>query len=235
MRNKPNLGHGKANGKWFARKGLRLSGPAKSIGKTKPIQEGVSSLNCHVLRQARNGPDFKLHTWPKALRAKRTQFGGGRTARGVDCAKRSQFLDCGLRIGDRLAVGRLACPGKDKMCKTKPISAGRDTPPFHCSIIPPFQPDTDCAKRTQFGGTGSVRQSCKCCCHRGPNVRNEPSLGHGSKWQVPFEKGVMAHPACKRRWKNKANSRPGREWAGAGTVDYAKRTQLGREFQVRRL
>ncbi len=34
--NKPNLGHSKTKGKWFAGKELWLSGPAKSTGKTKP-------------------------------------------------------------------------------------------------------------------------------------------------------------------------------------------------------
>jgi hypothetical protein len=34
--NKPNLGHGKTKGKWFAGKELWLSGPAKSTEKTKP-------------------------------------------------------------------------------------------------------------------------------------------------------------------------------------------------------
>ena len=51
-----------------------------------------------------------------------------------------------------------------------------------------------------------------------------PQQGEG---QVRCGKGVMAHSACKTQWKNKANSRPGREWARAGTVNCAKRTQFG--------
>jgi hypothetical protein len=59
-----------------------------------------------------------------------------------------------------------------------------------------------CAKQTQFG----------------------PRQGEG---QVVCGKGVMTERTCKEHWKNKANSRPGREWARAGTVDSAKRTQFG--------
>jgi hypothetical protein len=45
------------------------------------------------------------------------------------------------------------------MCKTKPISGGRDTPPFHCSIISPFRSSgvgrgDKCAKQTQFARRG---------------------------------------------------------------------------------
>jgi hypothetical protein len=59
-----------------------------------------------------------------------------------------------------------------------------------------------CAKQTQFGS----RQ------------------GEG---QVVCGKGVMTEQTCKEHWKNKANSRPGSEWARAGAVDCAKQTQFG--------
>jgi hypothetical protein len=42
-----------------------------------------------------------------------------------------------------------ADPGGE-MCKTNPIPGRRDTPLFHYSIIPPFQSDAKCAKRSQF-------------------------------------------------------------------------------------
>ncbi len=44
--------------------------------------------------------------------------------------------------------------------------------------------------------------------------------------QVVCGKGVTTNQTCKEHWKNKANSRPGREWARAATVDCAKRTQF---------
>jgi len=50
-----------------------------------------------------------------------------------------------------------------------------------------------------------------------------PRQGEG---QVACDKGVMTNRTCKEHWKNKANSRPGREWARAGAVDCAKRTQM---------
>jgi hypothetical protein len=38
----------------------------------------------------------------------------------------------------------------EQMRQTNPISAQQDVPPFHYAIIPPFQPDGDYAKQSQF-------------------------------------------------------------------------------------
>jgi hypothetical protein len=54
-------------------------------------------------------------------------------------------------------------------CTNKANSGGRDTPPFHCSIIPPF-----CAKQTQFGPEPFQGQ---VLCRQGlalPRTRGEP-------------------------------------------------------------
>jgi hypothetical protein len=87
-------------------------------------------------------------------------------------------------------------PAQGKMRKTKPISGGQDIPPFHYSIIPPFQSGADCAKRTQSLDCGlrtadrpaaghppcglppraRARQLCKTKPIRRPIVRNEPNL-----------------------------------------------------------
>jgi hypothetical protein len=48
-------------------------------------------------------------------------------------------------------------PPPGSVVQTNPIPGGRDTPALHYSIIPPFQPDADYAKQSQFsperGGT----------------------------------------------------------------------------------
>jgi hypothetical protein len=119
--NKPNFGHGKAKGKWFAGKELRPIGPAESAGKTKPISGraggawderrmrqtnpiwgGVSSLKFQVLRRARplsglQTSHFTLQTRPKAV-----------------CAKQTEFLPS-CRSGDRRSR-------EGKACETNPIS-----------------------------------------------------------------------------------------------------------------
>jgi hypothetical protein len=111
-------------------------------------------------------------------------------------AKQSQFLDCGLRIGDfglgtdlRRDAGLAAYrppPGEDKMCKTNPISAT----------------GADHAKQSQFpavpggrgpGDEGRAGQSCKT------NPIWPPVSGNG---------------------------RAGRPRGPRPTVDYAKRTQF---------
>jgi hypothetical protein len=72
------------------------------------------------------------------------------------CAKRTQFPAPG-------GTGRQGHGATDKTCKTNPIPGRRDTPPFYCSIIPPFPAGPGgmgpegrgtrgkCAKQTQFG------------------------------------------------------------------------------------
>jgi hypothetical protein len=54
-----------------------------------------------------------------------------------------------------------AGPSAGLLVQTNPIPGGRDTPPFHCSIIPPFQSDADRAKRSQFpAGPGGTKDKC---------------------------------------------------------------------------
>ncbi len=72
----------------------------------------------------------------------------------ADCAKRSQFLDCGFRIADWAQTcgetPRGACRSKSRLCKTKPIPAGRDAA---CGSGFPSRPSglpVNCAKQTQF-------------------------------------------------------------------------------------
>jgi hypothetical protein len=103
---------------------------------------------------------------------------------GVNCAKRSQFLDCGLRIGNRPAAGRRSCgllpsacggqnvqnepnsrrtryptiPVPCGLCETKPIPAGSSgTRPQGCGT------QANHAKRTQFRAArlASGGESCK--------------------------------------------------------------------------
>jgi hypothetical protein len=69
----------------------------------------------------------QIHLGPPGKRAKQTQFSA--------------------------EVGWDGAP-EGEMRKTNPIPDRRDTPLFHCSIIPPFQPDANRAKRTQFQKEG---------------------------------------------------------------------------------
>jgi hypothetical protein len=72
-------------------------------------------------------------------------------AEGTEVGTRQ--MNSGLRISGTAPGNRrppLAELSDCGLCKTNPIPDRRDTPAFHCSIIPPFQPDADCAKRSQF-------------------------------------------------------------------------------------
>ncbi len=71
------------------------------------------------------------------------------------------------------------------MCKTNPISGGRDAPPFQHSIIPASQPDADRAKRTQLAA--GVRNNKyfmgKELCQIGP------AKGRGETKPIPGDAG----------------------------------------------
>jgi hypothetical protein len=102
---------------------------------------------------------------PQADYAKRSQTWAGWDIWGTarpgrpNGAKRTQFSDCGLRIQDSLAAGRpCGPPGPGPVVQTNPIRQGQScqTNPiptvtaFGAPIIPPFPPDADCVKQTQF-------------------------------------------------------------------------------------
>jgi hypothetical protein len=82
------------------------------------------------------------------IRAKRSQFGDGRAAsegRNAQNKPNSSIGDCGFTEACGLPPGLAGLAvqtkpiARSKMCKTNPICGGRDTPPFHCSIISPFR------------------------------------------------------------------------------------------------
>ncbi len=125
--------------------------PPGSVAQTKPIPGGnAPPFHYSII------PPFQFPASPGGVgpggrgtrgnRVKRTQFGG------VKCAKRSQFLDYGLRIRDRPAAGRppcappRACAGQS--CKTKPIAPARPGMGAGCRGCE-APPESDCAKRSQ--------------------------------------------------------------------------------------
>ena len=98
---------------------------------------------------------------------------------------------------------------------TEAVSGGRDTPPFHYSIIPPFQSDANGAKQSQLPA-GPARQAGSL--ERG-NVQNEPNFRRRRK-----KSGEDAQPTKSRIVQNEPNfGQPG--WHPA--MDCAKRTQFG--------
>ena len=136
---------------------------------------------------------------PRACAArlcKQTQFGGFRS-------------DCG-------------CPCE----QTKPIPGGWHTPPFYCSIIPPFRPDADRAKQSQFTGRGRAqlyKQTQFPPVGREPrrrNVRNKPNSlqPRGLGWaSATLPMGKIA--------PNKPNSARSARWV-PGSGKRAKQTQF---------
>jgi hypothetical protein len=139
--NKPNFGHGKANGKWFAEKELRPIWPAKSTGKTKPIPGRAGSGQGparSIVRHRLDAPLRETNPIPRLRIADRAQTCAatpfaGRWAEGqlykqtqlagANRAKRTQLPEAGHRGGVRL--GRrdrsLGDAGRGQSCKTKPI------------------------------------------------------------------------------------------------------------------
>jgi hypothetical protein len=115
--------------------------PARAgrLCETNPIWPGLGTTRSPVGERCETNPIPGDAGW---------DGGGGTKGRGGNRAKQTQS-----RRSARAAEGR--------MCKTNPITRSgaprrcrgvgrRDTPLFHYSIIPPFQSDADCAKRTQF-------------------------------------------------------------------------------------
>jgi hypothetical protein len=130
--------------------------------------------------------------------------------------------------------------GRSRPCH---YSVGHDTPPFHCSIIPPSQPDAYCAKRTQFGGCPAARRGVavnkqsqtratwgiwgtvsrvlyKQTQFRrvatGLAVQTNPFPSEDRKSQVLAGKRVMVDWTCTGLRRNKANFPPGARgtWPG---------------------
>ncbi len=148
--------------------------------------------------------------------------------RGANRAKRTQFAG--------------------ESCETKPTSGGRDTPPFHYSIIPPSQSDAyrakrtqspagpggtrlggrgtrdKCAKRTQFFDCGLRISDCgfRKACGLPPRLRQ----AYRAK-QTQFG---PAWPGRRARDAKQSQLPPGRSRAGTPNprrVDHAKQTQFG--------
>jgi hypothetical protein len=105
----------------------RSAFPGGQLRQTKPIRwSGLEGRD----RMCETNPiraSRQIHLGPPGKRAKQTQFSA--------------------------EVGWDGAP-EGEMRKTNPIPDRRDTPLFHCSIIPPFQPDANRAKRTQFQKEG---------------------------------------------------------------------------------
>jgi len=112
------------------------------------------------------GPDPRRakmrKTKPICAASRRSRAGtpNPRGAAGSDCAKRTQFLDCGFRIVDcglSTDLRRDACPGAYRLrparacCTNKPNWLG-EYPLFQYSILPPFPSDANRAKQSQFPG-----------------------------------------------------------------------------------
>jgi hypothetical protein len=86
--------------------------------------------------------------------------------------------------------------------KTNPIPAGPDTPPFHYSIIPAFQPDANRAKQTQFGpgriagGADCAKQTQFGGSGRGGFGETKPIAGGWADGRCPASAGTrQAHRA----------------------------------------
>ena len=154
--------------------GLRIADWRQTCAGRPIVRNEPNSGWCRVGRgqggvggraNVRNKPNFSGRPWPRRAKcARRTQFpasqapwnvrfepnprlrraGRGRkgAGRGGKCAKRTQFP---ATPGGRGRGGG----GRGAIVRNKANSeqVGRDTPPFHYSIIPPFQPDGNCAKR----------------------------------------------------------------------------------------
>jgi hypothetical protein len=70
--------------------------------------------------------------------------------------------------------------------QTKPIRVGRDTPPFHCSIIPPSQSNAYRAKQSQSPDCGFRIADCGLGTDLRPFVRNKPNWHCSGMWGKSF-------------------------------------------------
>ncbi len=130
-----------------------------------------------------------------ADRAKRTQSGrawAGPGLRGAKDAKRSQLGDSfrfevssvkqekPMADSSNFTLHTSAGPLAGLFVQTNPIPAGRHPPPFYYVIVPPFQSDADCAKRSQFGdarlGSGESITQNKANPAGWPSVPNKPNF-----------------------------------------------------------
>jgi hypothetical protein len=115
---------------------------------------------------------------------------------------RLRISDCGLRIGHRPAAGRLpcglsrpACAGQ--LCETNPIPGGRDTRPFHCSIIPPFPAGPG---GTGPGGRGTRGQLCETkpisavAAAESPHYSSIPSFHRSNPRLIMRNKAKLGRP-----------------------------------------
>ncbi len=121
----------------------------------------------------RNKPNLaRLHPTTGWNDAKQTQFGpGGAGIGGTKCAKQTQFLDCGLRIGDcglGTDLRRDACPAAYRL---RPVQADR-------------------AKQSQFRGVPPGPEGGLCKTNpilagaetlAGPNVRNKANFAQATQ------------------------------------------------------
>jgi hypothetical protein len=178
----------------------------------------------------------------------------------------------GLRIRDGVAAGRplrpaaracrAGCTNKPnfagrartsagEICKTNPIPDRRDTPAFHCPIIPPCYREagwdegrgvedegTKRAKRTQFAPAGQVRGAVAGANHaKRTQYRKESQVGRvkcaeRSQFREEFQAGSVQCQAKRakqtqsaeadRRWARGSRSPCLCYWAG----DSAQRTQF---------
>jgi hypothetical protein len=126
--------------------GWGIWGTARQGGllcETKPIVQNEPNF----ARAPGNGR--RRSGQPRAKRAKRTQLDPASPGSGWGKdAKRTQFP------AERGCTGPQGRGTRGQLCKMNPIPGGwpaGGTPIFHDSIIPPFQSDANCAKRTQFG------------------------------------------------------------------------------------
>jgi hypothetical protein len=123
-------------------------------------------------------------------RAKQTQFGGARP--GSQDANVQNEPNCSGRPGAR----------RTRCAKRTQFPAGRDTPPFQYSIIPPFRSNADCAKRSQFvsGAQEWARAAGAGRPRRGLIVQNEPNCGRSFKFEVSSVKRIVQNePNCASR------------------------------------
>jgi hypothetical protein len=156
-------------------------------------------------------------------------------------AERSQVLDCGFQTADRRRSGSgtaqpPACGGQSTQNKancpkrgTEAVSGGRDTPAFHCSIIPPSPPPArwdkasgvgdvraNRAEQTQFAPAGGRRWG-----KPHPTAPNKPNFPAGPGGTRP-QGGGAGRPVA----PNKPNLAPGQASTALAGANRTKQSQL---------